>query len=169
MYNGHKSSETIAGRDATCVTIKASDYAGFAGLAGGKLGGDDVAHVVRRQADSAYLLKLAGTDASGKESQVLLATAAGPSSASDFVAARHTAVDASRPGSAFRRPDDRRSETDLPEAQTARRGELPRRLAVLRAQDAMMSPGRRLPRPTSTSVPTTERTSCQQNALPRIS
>ena len=69
------------------------------------------------------------------------------------------------------RPQHRgRLVADLPQAQSARRRQAAGRVASRATRMiAIMSPGRRLPRPTSTSVPTIERTSCQQNALPRIS
>jgi hypothetical protein len=83
VYGGHTSSETIAGRDASCVTIKASDYAGGLGGLSSKLGGDaSVTSCVDKSLG--YLLKLSGTDASGTATNELVATAAGDSSASDF-------------------------------------------------------------------------------------
>ena len=82
VYAGHTSSETIAGRDATCITIKASDYAGALSGAASKLAGDaSVTSCVDKQLG--YLLKLA-TSANETTTQELVATAAGPSSPSDF-------------------------------------------------------------------------------------
>jgi len=40
LFNGHTSSENIAGRDATCVTVKVSDMAGVFGSIATKLGTD---------------------------------------------------------------------------------------------------------------------------------
>src|SRR4029077_10777644 len=84
VYAGHTSSETIAGRDATCVTLKASDFTGSAlGALANKVAGDaSVESCVDKSA--VYLLKNAPS-VNGQSPNECLAPAAGPSSPSDFV------------------------------------------------------------------------------------
>ena len=83
VYGGRTSSDTIAGRDATCVTFKASDYAPLAALAGSS-GFDASAQVVIcADKETGFLLKLVGTS-NNKTENVFLATAVDKSSSSDF-------------------------------------------------------------------------------------
>jgi hypothetical protein len=79
-YGGHTSSETIAGRDAKCVTFSASDIAG--GILSGKIpGAPSVTTCV--DAKDGYLLKLS-TKSGDNSTDEFIATAAGPASPSDF-------------------------------------------------------------------------------------
>jgi hypothetical protein len=81
LFNGQTSSKTIAGRDASCVTVKLSDMAGIFGSIAGRLAPDaSVAMCVDKQTGA--LLKLAGgsdTDTFG-----VTATEFGEPSDSDF-------------------------------------------------------------------------------------
>jgi len=80
VYGGHTSSDSIAGRDATCVTFKASDYAAFASIAA-----KDANSSVDICADNqtGFVLKLSQSNGS-TTTDTFLATAVGTSSASDF-------------------------------------------------------------------------------------
>jgi len=82
-YGGHTSSETIAGRDATCVTYKASGLGALAALAGGSPLGADASSTTCVDKETGFLLKVA-VGAGGTATNFLLATQAGTSSASDF-------------------------------------------------------------------------------------
>ena len=84
VFSGHTSTANIAGRDAKCATYSAGDAAGLGGAIGSALAGKaSVTACV--DSDTGVLLKYGGTDTTGKETDVLLATAAGESSPSDFV------------------------------------------------------------------------------------
>ncbi len=83
VYGGHVSSETIAGRDAKCVTFKASDYAGLAGLAGGKGYDPSASATVCADSETGFLLKFVATG-NNQTSNYFLATAVDKSSPSDF-------------------------------------------------------------------------------------
>jgi hypothetical protein len=83
---GQESSQTIAGRTASCVTFKASDYAK---AVGGALPGADklsaaATVTVCVDDDSGFAVKIALTD-NGNSVDELLATQVGSSSPSDFV------------------------------------------------------------------------------------
>ena len=82
-YGGHTSSETIAGRDATCVTFKASDFAPLAALAGGGSLGANASSTACADKKTGFALKFSTTDGSTTK-EVLLATEFGASSSSDF-------------------------------------------------------------------------------------
>lgn len=59
VFNGHTSSETIAGREATCVTVNASDMAGVFGSIARRLG-TDASSTVCADNETGVLLKLSG-------------------------------------------------------------------------------------------------------------
>lgn len=84
VFAGHTSTDTIAGRDAKCATYKPSDLAGLGGAIGSAIAGK-ASVTACIDAQTGVLLKYGGTDQSGKETDELLATAAGESSPSDFV------------------------------------------------------------------------------------
>lgn len=83
VYGGHTTTDTIAGRKATCVTVKASDAGGLAGAIAGKLSAD-ASETSCVDAETGALLKLEG-GVNGNTQTVFLATQAGSSSPSDFV------------------------------------------------------------------------------------
>lgn len=82
-YGGHTSSETIAGRDATCVTYKASFLGQLAALAGGTNVGTAPSSVTCVDKETGFALKVSIGDGTNT-TQLLLATQAGESSSSDF-------------------------------------------------------------------------------------
>lgn len=87
VYSGHESSETIAGRDANCVTFKASDFGALAALASG-LG--DSNYDASAQAkicvdkETGFLLQWGASSDNGNNKDFLVATEVGESSPSDF-------------------------------------------------------------------------------------
>ena len=83
VYGGHTSSDTIAGRDAKCVTFKESDYAGLAGLAGGSGYDASASATVCADSQTGFLLKFVATG-NNKTTDYFVATAVDKSSASDF-------------------------------------------------------------------------------------
>ena len=84
IYGSHVSSETIAGRDARCITFKASDYAGLAAIAGNSKGYDPTAQAtICVDKDTGFLLKLE-SKSSTSTNEVFLATAVSTPSDADF-------------------------------------------------------------------------------------
>jgi hypothetical protein len=77
-FAGHTSSQTIAGRDASCVTVSVSDFGGVPG--GGAAGGSATACLDK---DTGVVMKYSTTDGSTTKDE-LVATEFGESSASDF-------------------------------------------------------------------------------------
>jgi hypothetical protein len=82
ILNGQTSSETIAGRDATCVTVKASDLAGVFGSIARLLTSDATAEVCADK-ETGVLLKLSGGTGSSP-TDLFVATEFGEPSDSDF-------------------------------------------------------------------------------------
>jgi hypothetical protein len=82
ILNGQTSSETIAGRDATCVTVKASDMAGVFGSIARRLTSDASAEVCADK-ETGVLLKLSGGTGS-TPTDLFVATEFGEPSDSDF-------------------------------------------------------------------------------------
>ena len=82
LFNGHTSSDTIAGRDATCVTIKLSDMAGIFGAIADKLGSDASGSMCVDN-ETGALLKLSG-GSSDNPTDLIVATEFGEPSDSDF-------------------------------------------------------------------------------------
>jgi hypothetical protein len=82
LFNGHTSSETIAGRDATCVTVKASDLGGIFGTIAGALG-TDASFAICVDKETGALLKVSG-GSGGDTTDVIIATEFGEPSDSDF-------------------------------------------------------------------------------------
>jgi hypothetical protein len=81
-YNGHVSDDTIAGRSAKCVTFKASDFAGFAAVAGSKDYDPNASATVCVDKDTGILLKLVTTGKNAKD--LFVAQNVGMPSSSDF-------------------------------------------------------------------------------------
>jgi hypothetical protein len=81
VFNGQTSSETIAGRDATCVTARASDMTGIFGDIAGRLAPDASVGICVDKATGALLKVSGGTSSS---SDILVATEFSEPSASDF-------------------------------------------------------------------------------------
>ena len=82
VLNGHTSSETIAGREATCVTVNVADMAGILGSIARRLGAD-ASSTVCADNETGVLLKLSGR--SGDSStDLFVATDFGQPSDSDF-------------------------------------------------------------------------------------
>jgi hypothetical protein len=82
LFNGHTSSDTIAGRDATCVTVNASDIGGVFGAIAGRLGTDASFEICIDKATGA-LLKVSG-GSGGETTDVVVATEFGEPSDRDF-------------------------------------------------------------------------------------
>lgn len=82
LFNGHTSSDNIAGRDATCVTLKLSDMAGIFGSIASRLGSDAQATTCVDK-ETGVILKVSGGSGSNV-TDVLLATDFGKPSDSDF-------------------------------------------------------------------------------------
>jgi len=82
LFNGHTSSDTIAGRDATCVTVRASDMAGILGAIAEKLGSNASGSMCLDK-ETGVLLKLSG-GAEDSETDLIVATEFGEPSDSDF-------------------------------------------------------------------------------------
>ncbi len=82
VFNGHTSSDTIAGRDATCVTVNAGDMAGVFGAIARRLG-SDASGTVCADKQTGVLLKLSG-GSGGNTTDVFVATEFGEPSDSDF-------------------------------------------------------------------------------------
>jgi hypothetical protein len=83
IYGGHTSSDNIAGRDAKCVTFKASDYAGLSAISGDKDYDQNAQATVCVDSETGFLLKLANSS-SGAEKDELVATAVSTPSDADF-------------------------------------------------------------------------------------
>jgi hypothetical protein len=83
LFNGDTSSETIAGRDATCVTVKLADMGGILGSIADKIGADASGSMCVDK-ETGVLLKLSG-GTGGNPTDVLVATEFGEPSDSDFV------------------------------------------------------------------------------------
>ena len=58
VYKGHVSYDTIAGRDARCITFKASDFAGFAALGSGDISDPSAEATICVDKETGFLLKL---------------------------------------------------------------------------------------------------------------
>jgi hypothetical protein len=82
LFNGHTSSDTIAGRDATCVTVNASDMGGLFGAIADKLGSSATGSMCVDK-ETGVLLKLSG-GSEDSETDVIVATEFGEPSDSDF-------------------------------------------------------------------------------------
>ena len=168
------STKTIAGRDAQCVTFSATRPHRRAARS---------ATVGRRRAEG-----LGYSYCIDKDTGVTLRGVAAPSEpgktddephrdevrgahrrrlhAAGDAARRSRYPTASRSRRAPPTADPAGLSSRLPRGTAPRRRQLPRaRRGRRRASTAIISPGRRLPVPTSTSVPTIARTICQQNAL----
>jgi hypothetical protein len=84
VYGGHVSSESIAGRDARCITFKASDFAGLAALAHDSKDYDPNAQAtICADKDTGFLLRYAAKS-STEDTKVFEATQVGEPSDSDF-------------------------------------------------------------------------------------
>jgi hypothetical protein len=81
VFNGQTTSETIAGRDATCVTARASDMTGIFGAIADRLAPDASFGICVDKATGALLRVSGGTSSS---SDILVATEFGEPSDSDF-------------------------------------------------------------------------------------
>jgi hypothetical protein len=82
LFNGQTSSETIAGRDATCVTVSAANMSGVFGSIASHLGSETAAKVCADN-ETGVLLKLSGTT-NESTTDVFVATDFSQPSASDF-------------------------------------------------------------------------------------
>jgi hypothetical protein len=82
LLNGHTSSQTIAGRDATCVTVNTSDMAGVLGSIARRVGAD-ASSTVCADKETGVLLKFSG-GSSGNVTDLFVATEFGEPSAADF-------------------------------------------------------------------------------------
>jgi hypothetical protein len=82
VLNGHTSSENIAGRDATCVTVSTSDVTGVLGSIFDRIGAN-ASSTVCADNETGVLLKLAG-GSGDKETELFVATQFGQPSSSDF-------------------------------------------------------------------------------------
>ena len=80
---GDTSNETIAGRDAECVTFSPKNLGGIAGAAAGALG-DEASAKYCVDKSTGVLLEISGTDASGKSSSLIEVTKFEEPSDSDF-------------------------------------------------------------------------------------
>ena len=149
---GHTSTETIAGRDAKCVTYKASDVAASSAAPSVRQhrAGYDL-DVTRRSASTsrpAFVLEDRRHRQTGQATDELLATAVGEPSPTATSRRRSTpattrrcadhapggiTIPRSRPGRSRSRAC--RVSSPLPTGTAARRGELPRRVAIAGAED----------------------------------
>jgi hypothetical protein len=82
LFNGRTHSDTIAGRDATCVTVKASDMAGILGAIAEKVG-SNLSGSMCLDNETGVLLKLSG-GSEDSTTDVIVATEFGEPSDSDF-------------------------------------------------------------------------------------
>jgi len=80
---GSRSSKTIAGRDADCVTFSPKNLGGIAGAAAGALG-DKASATYCVDKSTGVLLEISGVDASGKSASVIEVTKYEEPSDSDF-------------------------------------------------------------------------------------
>ncbi len=83
VYGGHVSSETIAGRDARCITFKASDFAGLAALGNDKGYDPNAQATICVDKDTGFMLRFA-SKSSTENKQLFEATQVGEPSDSDF-------------------------------------------------------------------------------------
>jgi hypothetical protein len=84
VYGGHVSSDTIAGRDARCITFKASDFAGLAALGSDTKGYDPNAEAtICVDKSTGFLLRLS-SKSSTEDTKLFEATHVGEASDSDF-------------------------------------------------------------------------------------
>jgi len=83
-YGGNTSTQTIAGRDADCITFRASDFAGvLSSIAKNSDTSPNASETACVDHDTGFLLKLEGSDGE-QTTQQLVATAASKSSPADF-------------------------------------------------------------------------------------
>jgi hypothetical protein len=82
LFNGRTSSDSIAGRDATCVTVKASDMAGILGAIAEKVGSNLTGSMCLDN-ETGVLLRLSG-GSEDSTTDVIVATEFGEPSDSDF-------------------------------------------------------------------------------------
>ncbi len=80
VYSGHESSETIAGRDAQCITFKASDFAGLAALGSGDISDPSAEATICVDKETGFLLKLSSKSNNSTKDEFLATKVEEPTS-----------------------------------------------------------------------------------------